>query len=372
MDKFILKSNNNAYKIGFGTLGLTKSDTPEIILEAIKCGYRYIDTAQSYFNEEMCGIALQKAIDEKIVTRNELFITTKLSPHRYNDYENTIKYVKESFNKLGLDYIDLFLIHHPNTTPDDRWKNLNAEIWRALEEFVEQGKIKYIGVSNFSSFHLKELLKTAKIKPVCNQSELSPMWHQQEMVDFCKKENILMIAWQHVGGGQLLKNKNVINIASKINRTPAQVCLRWSIQKGYIPVVKSSNKERIASNFNIFDFKLSDEDIAILDDLNSNSATHFTINDSYRLWSYYDRLNLKQYVSSTKIKLFNLFTIFLYKNIDDKIKKIYLFKILHLFTIKLNKQNMQTAYLFGIFPVFTIKIRKSEKRLSMKWLPDYD
>ena len=186
-----LNDGNRIPNVGFGTFRMSGQECIDAVYNAIKAGYRLIDTAESYANEAEVGYAIAKAISEGICTREELFITTKLNHHVVNNYENTYKQFEGSLKRLGLDYVDLYLIHYANVTPDARWKAMNAEDWRAMEELKRSGKIKSIGVSNFLQHHLKELFKTAEIIPTINQLNLNPTWPQEELVKYCRERNIL-------------------------------------------------------------------------------------------------------------------------------------------------------------------------------------
>ncbi|MGX2971072.1 aldo/keto reductase family protein [Helicobacter sp. T3_23-1059] len=315
----------------YGMLHISGEEAVNNVYNAIKCGFRAIDGAQSYYNEQELGMAIKKVIEDKIATRDDLFITTKLSSHRVNTYENTIKYINESLQKLQLDYIDLFLIHLPRVTPDDSWKDLNAQAWCAMEYMVKCGKIKHIGVSNFMIHHLTELFKTAKIKPCVNQIEYSAQWQQREVVDFCKKNGIFLQGF-YVGGNNLRDNKKVIEIANRYNKTPMQILLKYCLRGGVVPITKSSNMQHIKSNLDIMDFDISDEEVAILDELNSHpvSAEWGLPDDKFNVWRRAD-WNRKE-VYKVKIKLFKVTIVSI--DISTNIYKIWFFKLIPLFLPK--------------------------------------
>lgn len=193
------------------------------------------------------------------IKRNEIFLATKL----WNDnhgYENTMKAFNESLEKLQVDYIDLYLIHWPN--------KLNNETWKAFEELYKKGKVRAIGVCNFKIEHLEDLRKSAEIMPMVNQIELHPLSSKNDMLSYCNKNNIQLVAWSPIMRGKLLSNEIMIELSKKHKKTIAEVILRWHIQRGVIPIPKSSNKERIKENFDIFDFKLSNEDMNYINSLN--------------------------------------------------------------------------------------------------------
>ena len=258
---------NNDYKIpsiGFGTFRTPSGEeTEQSVLNAIKAGYRHIDCAAAYGNEKSVGDAIRKSG----VAREELFITSKL----WNDekgYEKTIAAFNKTLEDLQLDYIDLYLIHWPIAkATKNNWQEANSESWRAFEDLYKQGKIKAIGVSNFLPHHFEPLLKTAKIKPMVNQIEFHPGMLQEETVEFCKKNNILVEAWAPFSNGQILSNPVLTEIADKYNKSVAQLSLRWIIQKGIVPLPKSVTPERIKSNLEVFDFEISAQDSETIDKL---------------------------------------------------------------------------------------------------------
>lgn len=257
----ILSNNNKIPCIGFGTWKLKNNDeTSEIIKEAIKCGYRHFDTAFAYGNEEAVG----KGLKESKINREELFITGKL----WNDdrgYDNIINACKRTINNLQCDYLDLYLIHWPaSKTVHDDWIEINNETWKAFEYLYQNGYVKAIGVCNFKKNQLEELLKSAKIKPMVNQIEFHIGFRQEETVDYCNKNNILVEAWSPLGSGKILKVESLKEIADKYNVSVAKLCLRWCLQNGTIPLPKSKNIERMQDNLDIFNFEISEEDMQML------------------------------------------------------------------------------------------------------------
>lgn len=242
--------------IGFGTYKSgNDKDTARIVKFALEAGYRQIDTASFYGNE----VGVGEGIKESGIKREEIFLVTKL----WNDdhgYENTIEAFNKSLDKLQVSYIDLYLIHWPN--------KLNAETWRAFEYLYKIGKVKSIGVCNFKIGHLEELKSTAEIMPMVNQVEVHPLSSKSTILDYCNKNNIQLVAWSPIMRGKVFSNELIIALAEKYKKTIAEVILRWHIQRGVIPIPKSSNEERIKENIDVFDFEISKEDMAIIDSLN--------------------------------------------------------------------------------------------------------
>ncbi len=263
-DTYTLSNGIKIPCVGFGTWQSKDGDIAyNAVKKALEVGYRHIDTAAIYGNEASVG----RAIKDSGIAREELFITTKL----WNDahgYDIALKAFETSMEKLQLDYIDLYLIHWPNPKAlRDSWQTTNAEAWRALEKLYADGKARAIGVSNFHPHHLNELYKTAKIKPMVNQIKLCPGTRQEEIVDFYKKDDILLEAYSPFGTGKLFDNETMKKLASKYDTTIAKLALRWSINHGFLPLPKSVTAERIASNIDFFDIDISSEDMNKIDGL---------------------------------------------------------------------------------------------------------
>ena len=253
---------NSSNKMPILALGVWQSgnQTKQAVLSALEAGYRHIDTAAVYGNEEAVG----EAIKESGIPREELFITTKL----WNEdirLGKTREALMISLNKLGLDYVDLYLIHWPT----DGYVDAYLE----MEKLMEEGYIKNIGVSNFKRHHLENLLSQVHIIPAVNQIEFNPQMQDEEVYQFCKNNGIVLEAWSPLGSGACLKIPAIQIIAERYQKTPAQIILRWLLQKGIVILPKSVHKERIIENGNIFDFELQDEDMCLMDALNQNLRT---------------------------------------------------------------------------------------------------
>lgn len=258
---------NNGVKIpvvGFGTWQTPDGEVAEkSVLAALNSGYRHIDTAAAYGNEESVGRAIKKSG----IRRDELFVTTKLwnSDH---GYENTKKAIDTSLMKLGLDYLDLYLIHWPNPVAmRDNWAELNSESWQAMEEAQKAGKIRAIGVSNFRKHHLDALLENADVIPAVNQIYLNPSDLESDVRKENDKHQILSEAYSPLGTGDLLGNELVNKLAQEHGKSPAQILIRWSLEHGFLPLPKSVHEEYIKANGQVFDFSLSADEMKLLDGL---------------------------------------------------------------------------------------------------------
>ena len=252
----VLSNGVKMPSIGFGIYKSgNDEETAKIVKYALKIGYRQIDTASFYGNE----VGIGNGIKESGINREDIFLVTKL----WNDdhgYDKTIEAFNKSLERLQVDYIDLYLVHWPN--------KLNSETWKAFEYLYKTGKVKSIGVCNFKVAHLEELKKTAQIMPMVNQIEIHPQSSKNDMLSYCEENNIQLVAWSPIMRGKLFSNELMIGLAEKYKKTIAQIILRWHLQRGVIPIPKSSNEERIKENLNIFDFELSNDDIKTIDLLN--------------------------------------------------------------------------------------------------------
>ena len=258
---------HNGVKMPWFGLGVFKVQEGEEVIQSVKAalrnGYISIDTAAIYGNEEGVG----QAIRESGVPREDLFITTKLW-NSEQGYESTLKAFDESMEKLGLDYLDLYLIHWPGKDKE-RYK----ETWKAFEKLYKDGRVRAIGVSNFLVHHLEDLIASAEIKPMVNQVEFHPHLTLEDLRAFCKKEGIQLEAWSPLKRGELLDNPVLKEIAEKHNKSVAQVILRWDLQHGVVTIPKSIKEHRIIENSQVFDFELTPEEMDRIDSLNEDSRS---------------------------------------------------------------------------------------------------
>ncbi|MDM5360192.1 aldo/keto reductase [Peribacillus sp. ACCC06369] len=257
---------HNGVKMPWFGLGVFKvEEGPELVNAvkvAIKHGYRSIDTAAIYENEEGVGQGIREGLKEAGISREELFVTSKVWNADLG-YESTIAAYEKSLKKLGLEYLDLYLIHWP---VEGKYK----EAWRALETLYKEGKVKAIGVSNFQIHHLEDLMKDAEVKPMVNQVECHPRLTQKEVQAFCKEQGIQLEAWSPLMQGELLDNEVLQAIATNHGKSVAQVILRWDLQNGIVTIPKSTKEHRIVENSSVFDFELTEEEMNQIDGLNQN------------------------------------------------------------------------------------------------------
>lgn len=250
---------NNGIKmpqLGYGTFKSSNEEAEAGVLSAIKNGYRHIDTASYYGNENGVG----KGIKKSGMAREDIFLVSKVWPEDYG-YEKTLNAFDKTLNELQTDYLDLYLIHWP--------KPLNKETWRAMEKLYNDKRIKAIGVSNFTEAHLQELLDSSDVIPTINQVELHPQFPQKPLHDFCNKNNIRIEAWGPLMQGRIFQIDLMKELSKKYNKSVAQIALRWHIQSDIITIPKSVNPERIKANMEIFDFKISGEDMKKIEILNT-------------------------------------------------------------------------------------------------------
>lgn len=254
--------------LGYGVYQVTKEECERCVLDALKVGYRSIDTAQSYFNEEEVGNAIRKSG----ISRNEIFLTTKVWIEHYG-YDACKKSVEASLEKLQTDYIDLMLLHQPFSD--------YYGAWRALEELYEEGKLRAIGISNFYPDRMVDLASFSRIQPMVNQIEIHPHNQQNTAKEWNEKYGLQLEAWAPFGEGRggMFDLPELKAIGSKYGKTAAQVILRWHIQRGVIVIPKSTHIERMEENLNVFDFTLTDEDMKVIAGLDKNKSSFFSHND---------------------------------------------------------------------------------------------
>ena len=257
---------NNGYEIpcvGFGTWQTPDGDTAiKAVSEAIRAGYCHIDTAACYGNETSVG----KGIKVSCVERSRLFVTGKVW-NSDRGYGKTMVAFEKTMADLELDYLDLYLIHWPaSSTQFEDWEQINLETWRAMTELYKAGRIKAIGVCNFLPHHLKALMET-EVQPMVNQIEFHPGFTQEATVRYCQEKGIYVQAWSPLGRKRVLEHPLLVGLAEKYNKSAAQICLRYEIQRQVIPLPKASTKERMVQNYQVFDFEIEKEDMYRIDSM---------------------------------------------------------------------------------------------------------
>ena len=268
MEYRILSNGVKMPQLGYGVYQVTKEECERCVLEALKAGYRLIDTAQSYFNEEEVGSAIKKSG----IPREEIFLTTKVWIEHYG-YENTKNSVLESMKKLQTEYLDLVLLHQPF---GDAYG-----AWRALEDLYEEGKIRSLGISNFYVDRMVEFVNFNRIKPMINQMEVHIFNQQKQLKEYADKYDVQLEAWAPFGEGRknTFNNEVIKAIGDKYGKTAAQVMLRWNIQRGVVVIPKSTHYERMVENFNVFDYTLTDEEMNTIAGLDTATSSFFSHQD---------------------------------------------------------------------------------------------
>lgn len=247
--------------LGFGTLRAMGESVQNAIIWALEAGYRHIDTAKAYGNEQDVGLAVQRSG----LPRDEVFITTKL----WNDdhgYDNTLVAIDRSLKNLGVGFVDLYLVHWPVS-------GRRVETWKAMEKILAEGKARAIGVSNFTIRHIEELLAETEVVPAVNQIEFTPYLHQKELQNYCEGKGIKIEAWSPLTHAVKLGDPKLVRLAAKYGRSPAQILLRWGLQQGAVVIPKSVHKERIIENAQVFDFILSRDDMDRLNGFHEDLRT---------------------------------------------------------------------------------------------------
>ena len=243
--------------VGFGTYKAADGKSADVIKAAIGSGYRYFDTASFYRTETY----LAEAIRQSGIPRKEFFIASKLWKTEMG-YENARDAFRRTLENLDTDYLDLYLIHWPLPEPGyENWKELDRETWRALEELYAEGKIRAIGLSNFLPHHIENILAGCTVRPAVDQIEYHPGYSQEAAVQYCKENGILVQAWSPIGRSRVLEDPLVCELAAKYRVSPAQICLKFAVQRGVIPLPKSSSTERMKQNMDLFSFEMEQEDI---------------------------------------------------------------------------------------------------------------
>lgn len=269
-DSYLLSNGVTIPRLGFGTYKTPEGEVGVASVKtALETGYRHIDTAAFYGNESSVGRAIRAAG----IPREEIFVTTKVW-NTERGYEKAKASILASLDRLGLEYLDLCLIHWPATARQYQdWEAINRDTWRAFTELHRLGKVRAIGVSNFKPHHLKALMET-EVKPMVNQIEFHPGQAQTETLAYCRDNGVLVEAWSPMGRGKLLDHPLITGIAAQYGKTPAQLCIRWCLQKGALPLPKSVTPARIRENVQVFDFTISPEDMARLDAMPPTATSH--------------------------------------------------------------------------------------------------
>ena len=256
-ESYILNNGVQIPAAGFGTYKAADGKSADVIRMAVECGYRCFDTASFYGTETY----LAQAVRESGISRDDLFIVSKLWKTEMG-YENVKTAFARTLENLKTDYLDLYLIHWPLPDPEyTDWKALDRETWRAMEDLYMEGKIRAIGVSNFLPHHIENILSDCRIKPAVNQIEYHPGYSQEAAVRYCKDQDILVQAWSPIGRRRVLNEPLIQKLSEKYRVSPAQICLKFAVQRGIIPLPKSSAPERMKENLDLFSFEMEQEDI---------------------------------------------------------------------------------------------------------------
>ncbi|WP_318766165.1 aldo/keto reductase [Lactiplantibacillus carotarum] len=260
----LMNDNHQIPEVGFGAMIYDDDTTEAAVTQALNLGYRLIDTAETYGTETGVGTAIQKSA----VSRDDIFLTSKLWPNAEINYAKTIDQFKASLQRLKQDYLDLYLIHEP-------YGNV-AEEWRALEDLQAAGLIRSIGVSNFNQTQLAELMATARVRPAVDQIESHPWFNQNELVAYCQANHIIPEAWASLAEGRhgIFQNQTLTTIAAAHHKSVAQIILRWDLQRGLVPLAKSESAARVIENQTIFDFELSQLELNQVNQLNTNTSLY--------------------------------------------------------------------------------------------------
>lgn len=257
IEHYVLNNGVEIPAVAFGTYKAADGKSADVIRAAIGAGYRYFDTASFYGTETY----LAEAIRESGIPRREFFIASKLWKDEMG-YENVKSAFERTLNNLRTDYLDLYLIHWPLPEPGYKeWRQLDKETWRAMEELYEAGKIRAIGLSNFLPHHIENILKDCRVRPAVDQIEYHPGYSQEAVVNYCRERGILVQAWSPIGRSRVLDEPLVKELAAKYDVSPAQICLKFAVQRNIIPLPKSSSEDRMRENLNLYSFELEQDDI---------------------------------------------------------------------------------------------------------------
>ena len=262
-DSFVLNNGVKIPCVGFGTWQIPDGETAvAAVREALGVGYRHIDTAAAYGNEVSVG----EGIRASGLARSEVFVTSKLW-NTERGYDKTMAAFEKTVSDLGLDYLDLYLIHWPAAANQfENWQDINLSTWKAMTELYKAGRIRAIGVSNFLPHHLQALMES-EVQPMVNQIEFHPGQMQKETLQYCKEHGILVEAWSPLGTGRMLNNETLKTIAGKYKKSVAQLCIRWCLQNGVLPLPKSVTPSRIKENAAVFDFEITAEDMSAINSM---------------------------------------------------------------------------------------------------------
>ena len=262
-DSFVLNNGVKIPCVGFGTWQTPDGETAvAAVREALGTGYRHIDTAAAYGNE----VSIGEGIRASGLARNEVFVTSKLW-NAERGYDKTMAAFEKTVSDLGLDYLDLYLIHWPAAANQfENWQDINLSTWKAMTELYKAGRIRAIGVSNFLPHHLQALMES-EVQPMVNQIEFHPGQMQEETLQYCKEHGILVEAWSPLGTGRMLNNETLKTIADKYGKSAAQLCIRWCLQNGVLPLPKSVTPSRIRENAAVFDFEITAEDMSAINSM---------------------------------------------------------------------------------------------------------
>lgn len=265
MDYIEFYNGNQMPMLGLGTFRVENDDTcKEAVKHAIESGYRSIDTAKVYGNEEQVGQGIKEGLESTGLNREDIFVTSKLF---FEDFgrENVAQAYETSIQKLGLDYLDLYLVHWPGTN-----EAVMIDTWKGMEDLYKDNRVKNIGVSNFNPDHFEALLAQVSIKPVINQVEFHPYFTQEKLRKYLKAQNIYMESWSPFMNAQILNDETLNEIGKEVNKTAAQVIIKWNMQHNVVVIPKSVTSSRIEENIDVFDFELSADQMKRIDDLNKD------------------------------------------------------------------------------------------------------